>query len=503
LQKRGEFVPLTSKLGAVKDGDRLIGASHVYLWGERLIVQEDVKDWRALQQSIPADWLNGEAAKAARTDELGRNAYLQKVLINGVNEALIRLAPGEEAIQFEQRRKIARETLGRALTPSKNWGDGSSLKMIERLKKAGLDRLWLGLPQWTAAFSSPEGVAAARQAGYLIGPYDSYNTALSAGDGDPSWLSAQLGEDAYLRCGIILENGKRKTGFQGKGVYTNPACVRPLLEQRISALQARSHYNSWFLDVDGTGMIFDDYDPAKPTSQAQDAQNRIAGMAWISGSQGLVVGSETGGAVVNSSIAFAHGMQTSGFGWRDADMRKNRQSPYYLGAWFPQNEPAFFFKKSSIKPQYQALYFEAATRLPLFQAVFHDSIVTTHHWTMDSLKFKETRAATELLQQLYNVPPLLNLSLSTADHRIPYLQSLDAFFRPLHQRLFDQALTGFRWLDTHGDVQETRFANGTRLIANFGKLPTRTDGLEIAASSIVAILPDGKTMRFQSVANLN
>ncbi|EJL83515.1 Protein of unknown function (DUF3111) [Herbaspirillum sp. CF444] len=502
LQARGEFVSLKSKLAAVEDGVRLIGASHVYLWGERLIVQQDVKDWRALQRAIPADWLKGEAAKAVRVADLGSNVYLQRVLINGVNEALIHLAPGEEAARFEQRKKIILDTLGSALNPPASWGDGSSPKMIERLRKAGLDRLWLGLPQWTAAFVSPEGVVAARQAGYLIGPYDSYDTALPASNGDPIWLSAQLGADAYLRCGIMLENGKRKPGFQGKGVYTNPACVRPLLERRISMLQALSHYNSWFLDVDGTGMVFDDYDPAKPTSQVLDARNRIAGMEWIAQSQGLVVGSETGSAVVNSSIAFAHGMQTSGFGWRDADMRKDRQSPYYLGAWFPQDEPAFFFKTSSIKPQYQTLYFDPTTRLPLFQAAFHDSIVTTYHWTVDSLKFKETRVTTELLQQLYNVPPLLNISLGTADRRIAYLQSIDAFFRPLHERLFDQKLTGFRWLDTDGRLQETRFADGTRILANFGKLPMWSGGLEITALSVVAILPDGKTIRFQSTANL-
>lgn len=90
-----------------------------------------------------------------------------------------------------------------------------------------------------------------------------------------------MGQDIYLRCGIMQENGRRKSGFQNSGVYTNQACVRPVMEQRVSWLQQASHYNSWFLDVAATGMVFDDFDPAKPTSQAQDAQNRMAGMAWI------------------------------------------------------------------------------------------------------------------------------------------------------------------------------------------------------------------------------
>jgi len=502
LQARGEFVSLESKLAKAGDGARLIGASHVYLWGERLIVPQDVKNWPLLQRAVPAGWLDGEAADAAHAPNLAGNVHMQGVLIEGINDALIHLAPGDDIAQFEKRRQIARNALGRALNPPQSWGDGSSPKMIRQLRRSGLERLWLGLPQWTAGFASPAGVAAARQAGYLIGPYDSYDTALADGNDNPSWLSAQLGQDAFLRCGIMLENGKRKSGFQGDGVYTNPICVRPLMERRVAGLQAVDHYNSWFLDVDGTGMVFDDYDPAKPTSQAQDAQNRIDGMAWIAQSQGIIVGSEVGGAVVNASIAFAHGMQTSGFGWRDEDMRKNRQSPYYLGEWTPRDQPALFFKTSSIKPSYQALYFDPAKRLPLFQAAFHDSIVTTHHWTLDSLKFRETRSATELMQQLYNVPPLLNISLDTAGERIGYLKSLDAFFRPLHRRLFDQALTGFRWLNVDGSVQETRFADGTCIIANFGKLPVNAAGREIAALSALALLPDGKSMRFHSAPEM-
>ncbi|MGL5504243.1 MAG: glycoside hydrolase, partial [Aeromonas veronii] len=160
-------------------------------------------------------------------------------------------------------------------------------------------------------------------------------------------------------------------------------------------------------------------------------------------------------------------------------------------------QPAFFFRQSHLKPEYQGLYFDPALRLPLFQSVFHDSIVTTHHWTMDSLKFRESRQVTELLQQLYNVPPLLNLSLDSASARIPYLKGLDAFFRPLHERLYNQPLTGFRWLDKRGVVQQSEFADGTRLIANFGSA-TELAGIKLAAQSVLALLPDGSQQQFVS-----
>lgn len=500
LQARGELVSLESKLAAVPDGKRLIGASHLYLWGERLLVPQDVKSWPALRRLMPADWLKGESKTALQAPDLARNRYLQNRVLAGVAQALAVRHPGQQPADFTARRALAATQLGAALNDPQSWGDGSSAKMIAALKQADLPRLWLGLPQWTAGFAAPQGIELAKQAGYLIAPYDSYDTALPEGNRQQSWLTAQMGQDIYLHCGIMQENGRRKSGFQNSGVYTNQACVRPVMEQRVPKLQQASHYNSWFLDVAATGMVFDDFDPAKPTTQAQDAQNRMAGMAWIAKSQGVLVGSEEGGAVANRTAAFAHGPQTSGFGWQDPDMRRNKRSPYYLGAWHPEFQPDYFFRQSRLKPGYQALYFDPAIRLPLFQSVFHDSIVTTHHWTMDSLKFKESRQTTELLQQLYNVPPLLNLSLDSAGTRIPYLKGLDAFFRPLHQRLYNQPLTGFHWLDKRGEVQQSEFADGTRLVANFGPA-TELAGMKLAAQSVLALLPDGRQLQFVSQAD--
>lgn len=73
LQGRSELVSLESKLAAVPDGKRLIGASHLYLWGERLLVPQDVKSWPALRRLIPADWLKGESKTALQAPDLARN----------------------------------------------------------------------------------------------------------------------------------------------------------------------------------------------------------------------------------------------------------------------------------------------------------------------------------------------------------------------------------------------------------------------------------------------
>lgn len=500
LQAQGGFVPLKDKLATLPDGEKLIGASHLYLWGDRLLVEQDVRDWATLKALLPRAWIHkdDEALEALAAAHSGPN--VQQVLVAAINAALAEQFPGDTAQAMQQRRHQLDATLGTALQPEAMRGDSASPRMIRALQAAGLPRLWLGLPDWTAGWASPGGVEAGVQAGYLVAPYDSYDTALPDRNDNPSWLSAQLGQDAFERCGIMKPDGQRIKGFQGSGVYTNAACIRPLMERRVRDLRATTPYNSWFLDVAATGMLFDDSDPAKPTPQAQDAANRNAALAWLADTQALVVGSEVGSAVVNRHIVFAHGAQTAGFGWRDPQMRRERDSPYYLGAWAPEHQPAFFFKQSRLKPRYQQLYFNPARRLPLLQAAFHDSVVSTHHWTLDSLKFRESRSTTELLQQLYNVPPLLNLSVATAPSRIAYLRQLDAFFRPVHEHLFDQALTDFRWRDAAGQVQQTTFADGSVIVANFSDQPRQVDGRPLPARSATARLADGRTLEFISPA---
>ena len=64
-------------------------------------------------------------------------------------------------------------------------------------------------------------------------------------------------------------------------------------------------------------------------------------------------------------------MQTPVMGWVDPDLQKNANSPYFLGRWYPAEQPETFFKPVELKPAYAELYFAPATRLPLYQTVFH------------------------------------------------------------------------------------------------------------------------------------
>ena len=482
LVEQGRYEPLLDKLRQTPEAEKLLGASHVYLWGNDLLGLDDVRDWPLLLKLLRGHELMGlldkEAAQVlAQTGTLDR--YQKTVLLRGVNSAInkkarqtwqatdepdmLKLAEGYGAL----RHKLATAFAGALRDNPETWGSTLSAKTLKSLQDAGLPRLLLTLGEgWEGGLWHPEAIQAGVNAGYLMAPYDSYETALSTTE-NPDWTTAHLGAKAYRDCAIVLKNGTLKTGFQQSGHYTDPRCVRPLLEARTKAVQARAGFNAWFLDAYATSMVFDSYRDGAAMTQAQNAEGNIDASRWLNSVLKLPAGSEDGNAITAQGILFAHGMQTPVIGWGDRQMTKDKQSPYYVGNWYPPEQPAVFFKPVPLKEPFRTVYFEPSMRLPLYQAVFHGSVITTHHWLFDSLKLSNVQVENELTQLLYNVPPLYHLSAATLKQRLPVIQRQDRFFRPLHQRLATQAMTDFRWLTADKQVQETTFADGTRLVANF------------------------------------
>jgi hypothetical protein len=503
LVRQGRYEPLADKLQQTPEAQKLLGASHAYVWGNDLLALADVQDWPLLRQRLLRHELKGlldkESAQVLMQAK-ALNRYEQGVLLRGLNAAINKQARRSWQVEepdmtrlaaryAELRNQLAVDFTGALHDSPGTWGN----KTIEALRDAGLQRLSVTLGEgWEGGLWHPEAIRAGVDAGYLVAPYDSYQTALSATE-NPDWTTAHLGSRAYRDCAIVLADGKLKTGFQQSGHYTDPRCVRPLLEARVKAVQAKAGFNAWFLDAYATSMVLDSYREGASMTQAQNAQGNIDASRWLNTVLKLPTGSEDGNAITAQGIMFAHGMQTPVLGWGDRDMTQDKQSPYYVGNWYPPEQPAVFFKPVPLKEPLRTLYFEPTMRLPLYQAVFHGSVITTHHWLFDSLKLRNVQAENELVQLLYNVPPLYHLSAATVKQRLPLMLRQDRFFRPLHERLATQEMTGFRWLTADRQVQETTFADGTRLVANFSAEQKEGYG----ALSVTALVVGEKPVVYQ------
>ncbi|KPA95882.1 glycoside hydrolase, partial [Pseudomonas asplenii] len=355
--------------------------------------------------------------------------------------------------------------------------------------KAGLSRAWLGADDWRDALWHPEAVEAAKAAGYLVAVYDSYGSAHPS-NLRATWATAQMG-DELAAAGYRDSRGEKLRGFNGRGVYVNSRVVEPYAQRRISAVARGARLNSYFLDVDAAGPEFRDYTPGRETSEREDAEARRRRLQFPGTELGLVTGSEGGVAFYVPSIAYSHGIATQPFAWMDPDIGKNKQSPFYRGGYWPPETPDLYFKPIPLKPAVARFVTSAQFRLPLYQLVFHDSLVSTHHWEYGSLKFSSERETTALLQLLYMVPPLYHLNDQVLARDLPFIRAYDKVFRPLHERLFTERLSDFQVFSADRLVQRTSFSDGTLITVNFARKPARSpEGRLLPPRSALVLAPD-------------
>ncbi|NOH92491.1 glycosyl hydrolase [Vibrio sp. AIC-3] len=511
---------LVAKQKRNPDVTKLIGASHVYLFGKDPLSIQDVSDWWGLKTwYLEGSKLNVSAEAKRELSSLSKgkdwfSQYHKQLLLDSISQSLQVLYPvGNPTLEdntikaqykaAQDKKNWLLEHASPYLNSSETWGQALSSDMVANLNKAGLNKLWLGFDNWMPAFYQPNAVGLAKQSGYLVGTYDSYNTAIPAKLND-NWLTAQLPEPMRQSCAIEMADGSLKKGFRGNGFYLNPNCHLEYVKQRAQDIMRFGNFNSLFLDVDATAMAREDYrvsiDSNGNTTESDMLSAFNNRMKWLSEQPSLVLGSEDGNSLTTKGIAFAHGLETVGFGWTDKDMKENRQSPYYLGRWYPDHKPDFFFKPAEVKEPYKSLLFSPQYRIPLYQAVFHDEVINTHHWHSDSLKFTNVQAERDLTAMLYNTPPMVHLTRDEAlsSPRIKALKHYQDGFEPMHEQLWDKQLVDFDWLDKSGEVQQTEFSDGSKIIANFSNKTFRHDNIDIAALSVKAILANGQIVDWQS-----
>nr|WP_239928817.1 glycoside hydrolase [Photobacterium sanguinicancri] len=514
--KHNQAEPLTKKIIQTPAVEKMIGASQVYLFGSDGISPEDVVNWWKLKDwyfthstlTIPA-----EADKELKALTQGKDwfsHYHKQLLVDSINASLHTKYPAPQptlasngiAAQFnavQLRKKWLAQHAQPYLISSGKWGQALSEDMITALKQSGINKLWLGLDNWMPAFYQPEVVDKAKQAGYLVATYDSYNTAIPLGLND-GWLTAQLPNAIRKQCAIELADGSKKKGFRGNGYYLNPQCHLDYVQQRVKDIVKYGRFNSLFLDVDGTAMAREDYQAKSKESQMLTAFNHR--MDWIAKNTGVVLGSEDGNSLTTTGTAFAHGLETIGFGWTDKDMKSNKASPYYLGRWYPDHKPDFFFKSAKVKKPYKTLLFAPQYRVPLYQTVFHDEVINSHHWHSDSLKFSNVQTERDLISMLYNTPAMVHLSRDEAKSanspRIKALQHYQEGYEPIHQQLWDKQLVDFKWLDNKGNIHQTRFSDGSTITANFSDKLFKYRQASLAPHTIIADLSNGKKVSWVS-----
>jgi len=225
----------------------------------------------------------------------------------------------------------------------------------------------------------------------------------------------------------------------------------PYARQRITAELQAKPYSARFIDVTACSTWQECWSPAHPMTRSE-ARACKAQLLDISGKDfNLVFGSETGHEAFVPMCDYFEGM-ISLVNYRVPDSGRDMTK-----IWHDVPHKVATYQTGE------------AYRLPLFELVFHDCVVSYWYWGDYNNKLPALWGKRDLFNALYGAPPMY---VVTPDNWPLFRERIFASYRiaePVSKLTATSEMTEHRILTADRTVQQSAFANGVRVTVNFGK----------------------------------
>jgi Glycosyl hydrolases related to GH101 family, GH129 len=264
------------------------------------------------------------------------------------------------------------------------------------------------------------------------------------------------------------------------GHTTNPSAISGEIVKRLDRQTALYPSEGCFVDVYQANGLFECYNPGHRLTRRGYAEAILENLKLIEDRYGAFIGGEWGGDFTGSRSVFAHGMMTLQRTWFDSDILK-KGTIYYYGDWANNSRPSQMLGSRTAPDTYLKYSINEATRVPLYELVYHDAIVTSWRWEDCNHHNPEIWWKKDLFNILYGTVPLWSID---QDRWEAYAVSFVESYRkicPWHQQICYDELVAHRFVNAERTVQETRFSSGRRAVVNFGDKPCDFEGQVIAA----------------------
>lgn len=382
------------------------------------------------------------------------------------------------------------------------WDDGRNLELARELKAAGIERAWIGWDPSHPPYPAPGYDEGLKALGYLAGVYDLYRDIYDDRDWDRKAAESEVLRGMWLHRypyhGLFEQVVARVAGNKPKemrmsgdvGIMRYWTCTKalvPHIGRRIGRELETYPHDSTFLDVTLAAGLFECLADEHPMTRREDAAARLAIHRYMAEELGLVVGSEWGAGYGVAHTEFMHGVVTMSPFWGRETFDRN--SPYYTGSWRNTVRPEIMLGDAKASPTYWKYGLGAAYRIPLYELVFHDCTVSSWRWDDNSHKQTETWARKDAFTALYAVAPQWNLDRGLWDrHRDRMVRSYQAL-APILRAVGYEEMTGHRFLSPDRTLQETTFASGHKVIANFAAKSQRVGDRELPPEGFMLVAP--------------
>ena len=339
------------------------------------------------------------------------------------------------------------------------WGDSN---IAREAKEAGIERMLIHGP------NRPERMKEANDLGFITSDYDNYTDIQPISESHP----LDSNHDVLPDHAVQLANGERMKAwltYDKKTQYMKrcPSFWVPSAEHVIPRVLEKSPFLGRFIDVTTAEGLYECFDPQHPLTK-EDKRHQGEKLLNYVRSLKLVVGGEHGIWWGVPYLDYIEGMMSSNhyFAWPAGHLirPKNRDEkfagPYGVNKW--EN-----YDKYGIGHEY---------RVPLWELVFHDCVVSTWYWG-DSSDFliqmePANQARKDAFNVLYGTMPMI-----WANREGGWRKDHDKAVRTclvtdkLNQVIAPCEMLTHEFVTPDRAVQRTTFSDGTECVVNFGSEP--------------------------------
>lgn len=212
-------------------------------------------------------------------------------------------------------------------------------------------------------------------------------------------------------------------------------------------------YTARFIDTTTCSPWRECYGPKHPTTRSEDVKYKMELLKFCSENMNLVTGSENGVDCAVPYCDYFEGMMSIGIG-RLPDSGRNVGAVKYM-------QPTEKFLKYQIGEKY---------RIPLWELVYHDAMVTTWYWGDSSNRIPEMWWRKDLFNILYGNMPLW--AIRDWDHWKQYKERFIESYNnvsPVFEKVGFEEMLSHKFISDDQMVQETKFTGDIRIVVNFGK----------------------------------
>ena len=342
-----------------------------------------------------------------------------------------------------------------------NW-DSNPAETCAALQESGINRIL-----WSRR-ASPDQLELMNRMGVLTGRYDIFQDCMDPSiyprlrGIHPDWTSEGWPDQI-----VINANGDWAKGWpvETKDGERYP-CARlcdlhrlSFAEERVTEELATHPYRARFIDTSTAAPWSECYHPDHPTTRTQSREARMRVLEYMSRDSRLVTGSETGHDAAVPYLHYFEGMMSLGH-YRVPDAGRRMSETWET----PPSDLAVF---------QTGHYF----RLPLWELVYHDCVVSTWYWGDYNNKLPTLWRRRDLWNALYGSAPMFMFTTeSFAEEPDRFAESYRTA-TPVARETAHREMLSHEWLTADHTVQRTTFEGGKTVTVNFGNRPfTMPDG---------------------------